>query len=272
MLEIALAFYIVSSISYIVYFWDQKAIHHKSGFILLLAGFVCHLGSLAATVIHLGYMPVFSLREVLSFSSISVTAIFIIIRILLNIRIMGVLASCLSALVLGASMLVPGYQFASTGGSYNDFLLIIHVVTTFTGDAAFVMAAGAGFLYILQENAIKAKRKGIFLRRLPSLELLDSTGYSCLKLGFCFLTIGLAAGMAYAKITWGRFWGWDVKEIWSAATWFLYAAILHGRKASGWRGRHAAIMYMFGLAVALFTFLGVNFLMGGHHGDFTRFR
>jgi len=272
MLEIALSFYIFSSISYIVYFWDQKDIHHKSGFILLMAGFTSHLGSMAATVIRLGYLPVFSLREVLSFASISVTAVFIVIRILMNIRIMGLLASCLSALVLGVSMLVPGYEFAPTGGSYNNLLLIIHVVTTFTGDAAFVMAGGAGLLYILQENAIKAKKKGVFLNRLPSLELLDSTGYSCLMLGFCFLTTGLAAGMIYAKITWGRFWGWDAKEIWSAATWFIYAAILHGRKASGWRGRHAAIMCMLGLAVALFTFLGVNFLMGGHHGDFTRLR
>lgn len=272
MLEIALAFYIFSSISYIVYFWDQKDIHHKSGFILLLAGFVSHLGSIVGAFIHLGYMPVFSLRDALSFASVSVTAVFIVIRILLNIRIMGVLASCLSAFVLGISMLVPGYHLASNSGGYNNLLLILHVVTTFTGDAAFVMAGGAGFLYILQENAIKAKKKGIFLRRLPSLELLDSTGYSCLMLGFCFLSIGLAAGMIYAKITWGRFWDWDAKEIWSAATWFIYAAILHGRKASGWRGRHAAIMYILGLAVTLFTFLGVNFLMGGHHGDFTRFR
>lgn len=272
MLEIALAFYVFSAISYIVYFWDQKDIHQKSGFFLLVLGFIIHLGGLVSAFIHLGHLPVFGLKDVLSFASISVTAVFLIIRILLNIRMMGVLASCFSAIVLGISMLFKGTAFTGDAASHNDFLLIAHVVATFTGDAAFVMAGGAGFLYILQENAIKAKKKGFFLKRLPSLELLDSTGYSCLKIGFCLLTIGLAAGMVYAKMTWGKFWSWDVKEIWSAATWFIYAAILHGRKASGWRGRHAAIMYLIGLGIAVFTFIGVNFLMGGHHGDFTKFR
>jgi ABC-type transport system involved in cytochrome c biogenesis permease subunit len=85
------------------------------------------------------------------------------------------------------------------------------------------------------------------------------------------LTIGLITGLVYAKSVWGRFWSWDPKEIWSGITWLIYAALLHERLAVGWRGRKAAIMAIIGFAVLLFTFFGVNFLLKGHHGVFTKF-
>jgi len=132
------------------------------------------------------------------------------------------------------------------------------------------LACGAGLLYLLQEHAIKSKHRGFFFKRLPSLELLDHTGYACIVTGFTMLTFGLITGLIYAKSVWGRFWSWDPKEVWSGITWLLYAALLHQRLTFGWRGRRAAIMAIIGFAVILFTFLGVNFLLKGHHGEFTR--
>lgn len=102
------------------------------------------------------------------------------------------------------------------------------------------------------------------------MELLDHSGYACVVVGFTLLTIGLVTGMVYAKNVWGRFWTWDPKEVWSAVTWIFYAALLHERLTVGWRGRRAAIMAIVGFGVLLFTFLGVNFLLRGHHGQFTR--
>jgi ABC-type transport system involved in cytochrome c biogenesis permease subunit len=83
------------------------------------------------------------------------------------------------------------------------------------------------------------------------------------------ISIGLVTGIVYAKAVWGRFWSWDPKEVWSAITWLLYAALLHERLTVGWRGRRAAIMAIIGFVVLLFTFFGVNFLLEGHHGTFT---
>jgi ABC-type transport system involved in cytochrome c biogenesis permease subunit len=84
------------------------------------------------------------------------------------------------------------------------------------------------------------------------------------------LTLGLVSGFVYAKSVWGNFWSWDPKEVWAGITWLLYAALLHQRLTVGWRGRRAAIMAIIGFAAVLFTFLGVNFLLEGHHGKFTR--
>jgi ABC-type transport system involved in cytochrome c biogenesis permease subunit len=53
-------------------------------------------------------------------------------------------------------------------------------------------------------------------------------------------------------------------------TWLIYAALLHERLVAGWRGRRAAIMAIIGLAALIFTFIGVNLLLEGHHDEFTR--
>ena len=151
----------------------------------------------------------------------------------------------------------------------NPYWIYGIVITIFLGNAAFALACGLGVLYLLQENAIKKKTRGFFFSRLPSLDLLDTTGYACIVVGFSMITIGLITGVVYAKAIWGRFWSWDPKEVWSAITWLFYAVLLHERLTVGWRGRRAAIMAIIGLGVLLFTFFGVNFLLQGHHGTFT---
>jgi cytochrome c-type biogenesis protein CcsB len=147
--------------------------------------------------------------------------------------------------------------------------LAAHIITIFMGNAAFALACGLGMLYLLQENAIKKKARGFFFSRLPSLDLLDTTGYASIVVGFSMITIGLITGVIYAKAIWGKFWSWDPKEVWSAITWLFYAALLHERLTVGWRGKRAAIMAIIGFGVILFTFFGVNFLLQGHHGSFT---
>ncbi|MCD6269409.1 MAG: cytochrome c biogenesis protein CcsA, partial [Deltaproteobacteria bacterium] len=64
---------------------------------------------------------------------------------------------------------------------------------------------------------------------------------------------------------WGSHWSWDPKETWSLITWLLFAALLHGRMNSGWRGRKASFLTIIGFAAIMFTFLGVNLMLSGLH-------
>ncbi len=79
------------------------------------------------------------------------------------------------------------------------------------------------------------------------------------------MTMGIVSGAVWANSAWGGYWRWDPKETWALITWFLYAALLHGRLTVGWRGRRAAIFAIIGFACLLFTFLGVNLLLSGEH-------
>jgi cytochrome c-type biogenesis protein CcsB len=135
--------------------------------------------------------------------------------------------------------------------------LLIHVVTCFLGYAALALAFGAALLYLFQTRRPRPS--------LPPAAQLDNLIYQATTLGFLLLSLGILTGAVWAESAWGRYWSWDPKETWSLITWFLYAALFHGRLTVGWRGRRAAIFAIVGFAALVFTFLGVNLLLSGLH-------
>ena len=264
--------YSLSTIAYIAYLFSQKNYLQNSGYGLLLAGFTGQTVLLAAAFLKTGHMPVHNLRLTLLFASWSAAAVFLFLRVAkINLKILGVYAAPLITCAFIAAINLPDIP-SQTAELYKNIWLVIHVIFVFIGEASLALACGVGILYLIQEHALKTKKIGFFFNRLPSLEMLDSTGYSCIMIGFSGFTIGLVAGLVYSKLVWHHFASWDPKEIWSGISWLIYAALLHERIAVGWRGRRAAIMAIIGFTALLFTFFGVNFFMDGHHGGFTKWQ
>ncbi|MBQ8866241.1 MAG: cytochrome c biogenesis protein CcsA [Bacteroidaceae bacterium] len=80
------------------------------------------------------------------------------------------------------------------------------------------------------------------------------------------LTAGIFIGAVWANVSWGRYWGWDPKEVWALITMLIYALPLHAASLSWFRRPrffHAYLIVAF-LAV-LITYFGVNFFLGGMH-------
>ncbi len=261
--------YTASAAGYIVYLFQQKENRQKAAFILLSLGVGVHFIGMALQVVNTGNLPVHNMRQTLSVAAFAIAGTFIVIRRVYKLKILGIFAACLAAVIMMSVMLVPEAP-PDQSAVLNSFWLWFHIILVFSGEAALALACGAGILYLLQEHGIKTKQRGFFYRRLPSLALLDSTSYMCIAIGFTLLTCGLATGFIYAKAALGRFWGWDQKEIWSMVTWLFYAALLHCRLYSGWQGKKSAVMTIVGFALLVFTFLGVNLLLGGYHQVFTR--
>lgn len=259
----------LSTAGYLAYLFLQKNYLQRAAFYLLMSGFLCHSAIICYGFVKSGHIPIHNLRETLFIAGWTVAGVFLIIQYKFNLKILGIYAAPLATFVMVIASQLPR-EPVQIKNIFKSFWLIVHVITIFIGEASFALACGVGLLYLIQEHSIKSKHHGFFFRRLPSLELLDTTGYACIITGFTMLTLGLISGFVYAKSVWGRFWSWDPKEVWSGITWLLYAALLHQRLTIGWRGRRAAIMAIIGFAVILFTFLGVNFLLEGHHGEFTR--
>ena len=262
------AVYTLSCASYFGFLFFQKPVFQRAAIALMTIAFVLHTAALVASGVRAGNFPVNNLHETLSVTGWAVTAVFLAFHFRYKLKILGIFAAPLITLIMIAAYGLPK-PVAQNPQLFKSWWLAAHIVTIFIGNAAFALACGLGILYLLQEHAIKKKTRGFFFSRLPSLELLDTTGYACIVVGFSMITIGLITGVVYAKAVWGRFWSWDPKEVWSAVTWLFYAALLHERLTVGWRGKRAAIMAIIGFGVLLFTFFGVNFLMDGHHGIFT---
>jgi cytochrome c-type biogenesis protein CcsB len=263
-----IALYLLSTTGYLAFLFLQRKPLRQAALGLLGGGFVCHTATLAAVVLRYGHLPVNDLHGTLLVAGWALVGVFLAIGRGYRLQVLGVYAAPLALLIMIVVSLSPSAP-AADKTLFNSFWLVSHIITVFLGDAALALACGIGILYLFQENAIKGKHHGFFFRRLPSLDRLDAAGYTCIATGFVLLTVGLVTGFAYARAVWGRFWSADPKEIWSAITWLLYAALLHQRLTVGWRGRRSAVMAIIGFAVILFTFLGVNFLLKGHHGVFT---
>jgi len=134
----------------------------------------------------------------------------------------------------------------------------IHVPANFIGYGTFALAAMVGVAYLL-------KAKGIFVDRLPPLEVMDDIMYKAIAVGFAFFTIATILGALWAAEAWGGYWSWDPKETWALIVWLNYAAWLHMRLMKGLRGHVAAWWAVSGLLVTTFAFLGVNMFLSGLH-------
>jgi cytochrome c-type biogenesis protein CcsB len=137
-------------------------------------------------------------------------------------------------------------------------LLSIHVVAIMTAYSllAFIMLNGitAVVLHYSTENCETAID---FLQRISRLILYPAV---------FLLTIGIFIGAVWANVSWGRYWGWDPKEVWALITMLVYALALHPASLKWFR--YPMFFHVFGIVAfltVLITYFGVNFLLGGMH-------
>ena len=86
--------------------------------------------------------------------------------------------------------------------------------------------------------------------------------YRALQVGVLLVAAGTILGGVWADYSWGRFWGWDPKEVSALITLLVYLVPLHGRFA-GWInpfGMICASVLCFNSV--LMAWYGVNFLLG----------
>ncbi len=131
--------------------------------------------------------------------------------------------------------------------------LVLHISLAFAGEAFFTLSFGAAFAFLLTKDEEKRAR-------------LDRLIYTSILIGYPMYTAGaLIFGAIWAYFAWGSFWSWDPKEVWALVTWLVYTLYLHLRLIRKARGTLSAFVALAGFLVALFTFLGVNYLLTGLH-------
>lgn len=140
--------------------------------------------------------------------------------------------------------------------------LKIHVSTSIFGYAGFTLAFAVALMGLLKYYLDK---KTPLAKALPDGKILEEYMYSAVAFGFIFQTIMIVSGSIWADASWGRYWGWDPKEMWSLITWFVFAVYLHARFTRGWTGIRTIGLVMVGWVAMLFTWVGVAWLLSGIH-------
>ncbi|UFS71682.1 c-type cytochrome biogenesis protein CcsB [Geomonas sp. RF6] len=260
----ALAIYSAATAVYLAFLVKPRDIFGRAAHWLISTGFLVHLIFTLNRFREAGHFPITNLHESLSFFSLAVIGVFIVCERRYHVFILGSFVTPLALLFLALSAGYPS-DIMPLNPALKSGWLSIHTALAFLGYAAFAISFGVSIMYLIQSHYLKKKKLGALFQKLPPLDLLDEISYRCLTWGFPLLTFAIISGAIWAETAWGTYWSWDPKETWSLITWFVYAALLHGRLTTGWRGRKAAFLSILGFAILLFTFLGLNFLPPGLH-------
>lgn len=263
-------FYFLSTLFYFAYLFSPKNYMQQFGLYSLWAGFVLNLIKIAILFKADGFLICYGMSGILTIVAFVIAGAIIFLRYKLNLRILGVSAMPIATVaMIIASKSQTSISLEVKATFLKNAWVFSHVIAIFIGDAFFAIAFGMSLLFLLQDSSIKSKKNFFFFKRLPSLNSIDDSIELCIKIGFAMLTFGLIIGVIYAKIVWGKFWSWNVKELWSLITWFMYAFVLHSRTTFGKvSGKKSAIITIFAFCILIFSFFGVNLFMHGHHSQF----
>ena len=213
----------------------------------------------------IGHAPFSNLYESLIFFAWTLMLLYLILEWRTKNRTIGAFVTPLAFLAMAYASFSPNISshIQPLIPALKSNWLISHVITCFFGYAAFALSFGISIMYLLKLLDAEEKNN-LFLRLIPSAEILDDLNYQMIVIGFLMLTLGIITGSVWAHSAWGTYWSWDPKETWSLVTWLVYASVIHTRLVRGWKGKKIAILSILGFACVLFTYFGVNYLAGLH--------
>ncbi|MCR8576520.1 c-type cytochrome biogenesis protein CcsB [Streptomyces sp. Isolate_219] len=243
---------------------------------LTVLAWALHVGGVVTRALSVQRAPWGNMYEFsTTFAAVAVGLFLLLLVLKKNVRWIGLplvtsvlldLGLAVSVLYTASDQLVP---------ALHSYWLWIHVsCAIISGAALYLGAVSTGLFLFRDRHEAKladptGKQPGAFatsvLERLPSAASLDKFAYRINATVFPLWTFTIIAGAIWAEAAWGRYWGWDPKEVWSFITWVAYACYLHARATAGWKGRKAAWLGLIAFACYLFNYYGVNIFVTGLH-------
>jgi cytochrome c-type biogenesis protein CcsB len=243
----------------------------RIGLSLTVLGLLVHAVGVVSRGLAAHRVPWGSMYEFSITGSLAVAVAYVVLVRRYNVRWLGLLVTGFLVIVLGLAVIVLYRPVAPLVPALHSYWLVIHVSAAATAGGAYTVGALASVLYLLRSRlehraaAHPERARQGFLWRTPSAEAIDRVAYRVHAFAFPLWTFAVMAGAIWAQYAWGRFWGWDPKEVWAFITWVAYAAYLHARATAGWQGRAAAYVALLGYATFLFNFVGINLFGSGLH-------
>ncbi|MDF2917176.1 MULTISPECIES: c-type cytochrome biogenesis protein CcsB [Microbacterium] len=257
----------------------------RMGTTLTWIGFLFHLGATVLRGIAAERVPWSNMYEFALTGLLLVVMVYLVVLFRYDLRFLGTFITGLAVVLLGGSVINFHVAVVPLADPLKSIWLVIHVFVASLASAFFALAFALSIVQLMQArrearaiarvsaeagDAASAgsapQRDGArFLRTLPSADALESLAYRFAIIGFIFWTFTLIAGSIWANDAWGRYWGFDTKEVWTFVIWVLYAGYIHARATRGWRGNRSAWLSIVGFSAVLFNFIIVNQFFKGLH-------
>ncbi len=237
----------------------------RVGMALTVIGWVLHVaGAVFRGLAAGGRVPWANMFEFALTATALIIGVFLAVQFWQDLKFLGAYVTGFVALFLGVATVNFYVDVVPLPPALQSAWLVIHVFVASLATAFLGLAAALSIMQLVQARRA-AKSEGLKPNSLPSPDRLENLAYRLNLVGFVFWTFTLIAGAIWAERAWGRYWGWDTKEVWTFIIWVLYAGYIHARATRGWRGSRSAWLAIIGFGALLFNFTIVNLFFKGLH-------
>lgn len=240
--------------------------YQRTGYALVIVGWVVHVAALVLRGLAAGRVPWANLYEFAMTGTAIMIGVFIFIQLYRDVKFLGAYITGIVVLLLGLASVNFYVAVTPLPPALQSAWLVIHVFVATLGTGFFAVGGGLSIAQLLQtRREAGGLRRVPFLQTFPAAEVLENIAYRVIVVGFAFWTFTLMAGAIWAERAWGRYWGWDTKEVWTFIIWVTFAGYIHARATRGWRGSRSAWLAIIGFTAVLFNFTVVNLFFKGLH-------
>jgi cytochrome c-type biogenesis protein CcsB len=237
---------------------------------LTILGALIHAAGVVTRALGAGRVPWGNMYEFLTTGAFVAVAVFLLVLVRRDLRFLGTFVVGLAIIMLVAASVAYWTPVGHLVPALQSYWLIIHVSIAVLSSALFTLTFAMSALQLVQSHRQKTAAAGGadklgFMRLVPSALSLENLSYRINAIAFIGWTFTLMFGAIWAEKAWGRFWGWDTKEVWTFVIWVVYAGYLHARATRGWTGTRAAWLSIVGYLCVVFNFTIVNQFFNGLH-------
>jgi cytochrome c-type biogenesis protein CcsB len=244
----------------------------RVGVAMTVIAWALHLAADVTRGLAAGRVPWANMYEFALTGTLVITTVYLLVLVVSkhDLRFLGTFVTGLVLVLLGVATVNFYVVVAPLPPALQSAWLVIHVfvATSATGFLALGFALSVVQLLQARRESLVASAKAVkenFLATLPDSATLENLAYRVIIIGFILWTFTLMAGAIWAEAAWGRYWGWDTKEVWTFIIWVVYAGYIHARATRGWRGSRSAWLAIIGFSTVLFNFTVVNLFFKGLH-------
>jgi ABC-type uncharacterized transport system permease subunit len=159
-------------------------------------------------------------------------------------------------IALAASLITHGTIAPRT--EFGDGLLA-HVLISVVAYTVLAMAAAQSIMLAFQERSLRQKSAIGFARLLPPLQTMETMLFQLLWVGLIALTLSIGSGFLFLTDMFAQ--SVVTHTILASASWVIFAVLLAGRYAFGWRSTLATRATLVGFTLLVLAYLGTKFVL-----------
>jgi ABC-type uncharacterized transport system permease subunit len=195
------------------------------------------------------------------FNAASLTALLMVLLLLLTairqpVENLGIPILPVAAATVALAVWYPNQKTVIESGAWQ---LDLHILFSVLAYSLFALAAAQAVLLAIQDQHLRNRHPGGFIRALPPLQLMERLLFQMIGTGYALLSAALLTGFLFLEDIFAQHLAH--KTILSITSWVIFGVLLWGRWKFGWRGRKAITWTLSGFVFLVLAYFGSKLVL-----------